>query len=126
MVKRIQRKRVKGWKKPPNTVIVSRPSKWGNPFILEDGKIYIQTKGKKAFLCNGDAEKAVRLFESIMVNRLLEGEYGIAIQDIVTIALLSSKYTKLPLHELKGKNLACFCPEGQPCHADVLIKLANK
>ena len=29
------------------------------------------------------------------------------------------------LSELKGKNLACFCPEGSSCHADVLLKLAN-
>lgn len=26
---------------------------------------------------------------------------------------------------LKGKNLACFCPEDQPCHADILLTLAN-
>jgi hypothetical protein len=26
---------------------------------------------------------------------------------------------------LRGKNLACFCPEGEPCHADVLLTLAN-
>lgn len=27
--------------------------------------------------------------------------------------------------ELAGKNLACWCPLDQPCHADVLLKLAN-
>ena len=27
--------------------------------------------------------------------------------------------------ELRGKNLACFCPLDQPCHADVLLKIAN-
>lgn len=27
--------------------------------------------------------------------------------------------------ELRGKNLACFCPLDQPCHADVLLELAN-
>lgn len=32
MPKRIQRKRTKGWKMPPNTVYVGRPTKWGNPF----------------------------------------------------------------------------------------------
>lgn len=26
---------------------------------------------------------------------------------------------------LRGKNLACWCPPGQPCHADVLLELAN-
>ena len=28
--------------------------------------------------------------------------------------------------ELKGKNLACWCPLGQPCHADILLKIANE
>lgn len=27
--------------------------------------------------------------------------------------------------ELRGKDLACWCPIGQPCHADVLLELAN-
>lgn len=35
MLKRIQRKRTKGWRMPPNTVYVGRGSKWGNPFTVE-------------------------------------------------------------------------------------------
>jgi len=27
--------------------------------------------------------------------------------------------------ELRGKNLACWCPLDKPCHADVLLELAN-
>jgi len=27
--------------------------------------------------------------------------------------------------ELRGKNLACFCKLDEPCHADVLLDLAN-
>lgn len=27
--------------------------------------------------------------------------------------------------ELRGKNLACWCRLDQPCHADILLKLAN-
>ena len=26
---------------------------------------------------------------------------------------------------LRGKNLACFCALDKPCHADILLKLAN-
>lgn len=29
------------------------------------------------------------------------------------------------VRELRGKDLACFCPLDQPCHADVLLRLAN-
>lgn len=35
-MKRIQRKRIKGWRMPPNTVYVGRPSRWGNPFKLSE------------------------------------------------------------------------------------------
>lgn len=32
---RIQRKRTKGWKMPPNTIYVGRPSRWGNPWTIQ-------------------------------------------------------------------------------------------
>lgn len=28
--------------------------------------------------------------------------------------------------DFKGKDLACWCKEGEPCHADVLLEIANK
>ena len=34
---RIQRKRTKGWRMPPNTVYVGRGTIWGNPFKIEQG-----------------------------------------------------------------------------------------
>jgi hypothetical protein len=27
---------------------------------------------------------------------------------------------------LRGKNLACWCKPGEPCHADVLLEIANR
>ena len=39
--------------------------------------------------------------------------------------MVFSKPAHLDLSELRGKNLACFCPLHEPCHADVLLKLAN-
>jgi hypothetical protein len=32
---------------------------------------------------------------------------------------------QLPIDELRGKNLACFCRLDEACHADVLLELAN-
>lgn len=29
------------------------------------------------------------------------------------------------VRRLRGKNLVCFCQLDQPCHADVLLELAN-
>lgn len=39
--KRVQRKRSKDFKLPENTVCVNRPTKWGNPFKLVGGVIYV-------------------------------------------------------------------------------------
>jgi len=35
-MKRVQRKRTKGYKMPENTKYVGRPTKWGNPFRVEE------------------------------------------------------------------------------------------
>jgi hypothetical protein len=92
MPQRIQRKRTKGWKMPPNTVSVTRPGQWGNPFKVSPGH---------------DAAACVREFRAYVIGRIEAG-------------------TGYPLAALRGKNLACFCPLDQPCHADVLLELANQ
>lgn len=93
---RITLSRAKGWRMPPNTVVVARPSRWGNRYRVGDSGI-------------PDAEVAVYRFRLWLVHsvdgRRLE-------QDARA--------------ELRGKNLACWCKPGEPCHADVLLELANK
>ena len=105
---RIQRKRTKGWRMPPNTVSVTRPGRWGNPFKV--GEVYVRRR-----VCPGGGEEsnivvyadhAVRLFKRFTARETL---YQIEV------------YRKL-----RGKNLACFCSLDQPCHADVLLALANE
>lgn len=41
--------------------------------------------------------------------------------------LLRSDFARrrVRIDELRGHDLACWCPLDQPCHADVLIELAN-
>ena len=34
MAARIQLRRTKGWRKPAGAVVVARPSRWGNPFVV--------------------------------------------------------------------------------------------
>jgi len=97
--KRIQLSRRKGFRLPPNTVVVSRPSKWGNPFkvMLERSK--------------GEAAEAFKAWLAI------EG---------VTAEIPERKEWMLKnLHTLRGKDLACWCKPDEPCHADVLLELAN-
>lgn len=101
---RVQRKRTKGFKLPDNTVCVTRGTKWGNPFVV--GETFI-----------GNNEEAVKQYE----NWVGTGKTYFSItrdQHYFPPSLTEIK-------QLKGKNLACFCPLDTPCHADVLLKLAN-
>ena len=107
MVERIQRKRTKGWRMPPNTVSVCRPGKWGNPWKATDAA--------KAGYGDGHA-MAVHAFRQWLRGdpEWVAGENLHRRQSILN-----------DIAELRGANLACFCPLDKPCHADVLIELAN-
>lgn len=99
---RVQRKRTKGWRMPEGTVYVGRGSTWGNPWVV--GKAIILTGNRSGEKI--DAEDAVRLFRSTLGRRLETHPDS--------------------LEPLRGKDLACWCPLDQPCHADVLLeRLAN-
>lgn len=112
---RIQRKRTKGWKMPPNTVCVSRPSKWGNPWTVTDAEdAGYSGEGLRAWCV--DLFREWITFDRSSLTRMLNGSEG----DKRAARLVES------LPELRGKNLACWCPLDQPCHADVLLELANK
>ncbi|HET7675665.1 MAG TPA: DUF4326 domain-containing protein [Gammaproteobacteria bacterium] len=91
--KRIQRSRKKGWRMPPNTVYVGRPTKWGNPFTVNKYGREAALERFHLHLCNPNSALGFDLGE---------------------------------IKELRGKNLACWCPLDAPCHADVLLELANR
>ena len=117
--KRIQRKRTKGWRLPPNTVVVTRPRHLGNPFRI--GGWYrrgdVGQRGPFRFIytasCIGEqpgyteiktATEAVEWYRWYRsVSPLREHE----------------------LNELSGKDVACWCALDQPCHGDVLLELAG-
>lgn len=106
MPKRIQRKRVKGWRTPPGCKCVTRPGPFGNPFtaaqLMEVG-----------YVPRGAARErqaaAVVGFYRDWLNQPERRALRNRVRD-----------------ELRGYDLACFCPEGMPCHADVLLALANR
>jgi hypothetical protein len=112
MPQRIQLRRTKGWRKPEGAIVVSRPSKWGNPWTMQDfNELYgVFDKSTLRRLC---AEK----FEDQLEPCLLS-DNGIELGDYADIY-------EMIRAELGGHDLACWCPLDQPCHADVLLELAN-
>lgn len=109
---RIQRKRTKGWRMPENTVSVTRPGKWGNPF-----KIYGQAG--HWFVLNDYGEPLVTFNEKKDAIDCCVENYKEYISHEHNLGIVN-------VFDLRGKNLACFCPLSEPCHADVLLKLANE
>ena len=90
VLRRIQLRRIKGWRMPANTVKVARPTKWGNPFRIG---------------VNGNREEVLHKYRTWVMQKLAEQPDFLA--------------------PLRGKNLACFCKMTEPCHADILLELAN-
>lgn len=105
--KRIQLRRTKGWRMPENTVKVARPTEWGNPYRVGD-------TNDVTGLVILDTAEAVDLYQAHI-------EMAAAVRPE-----LYNEWVLAVRRELAGKNLACFCPLDQPCHADVLLELANR
>lgn len=105
-MKRIQRQRTKGWRMPPDTVYVGRPSQWGNPF---EASVLGQEGAVNAY--------AVHLASYF-------GWEGRMLRQAFHPLPVDSTAFETWIAPLRGKDLACWCPSMQPCHADVLLKLA--
>lgn len=103
--KRIQRKRARGWKKPDNTVDITRPGRWGNPFIVGQ---------------DGSLSECIRLLEL-----LLSGCICVSCKASIESQKKYLKNIESDIKTLRGKNLMCWCREGKPCHGDILLKVAN-
>lgn len=108
---RIQRKRTKGYRMPAGAIYVGRPTKWGNPFrpIYRDGQWWVVDNNDVTYQPDFNSEpsafrKAVNLYYADVVGEL-------------------APYP--PLENLRGRDLVCWCPPDQPCHADVLLEIAN-
>lgn len=120
--KRIQRKRTKGWKMPPNTVYVGRPTCWGNPFgVRFEGAKWLVTSEAGVCLVMPTVYEAhacaARLYRVYLSN---EGKEPGQIRDEG-----GSFIAQRAREELRGKNLACWCSPERACHADVLLEIAN-
>lgn len=97
---RIQRRRAKGWRMPEGAVYVGRPTRWGNP--LQAGEVLTSESG-----------------------------YAVTLSPAQVVAwyrhwIFSTFRLETFLAPLRGHDLACWCSLDQPCHADVLLELANR
>lgn len=90
---------------PPNTRYVGRGTRWGNPFRVGD-RIPVELAIGFGFGIVEDHAHAVTLYDA-----WVRAAAPFTVDEVRA--------------ELGGYNLACWCPIDQPCHADVLLRLAN-
>ena len=85
---------------PADTILVARPTRWGNPFKIGQ----TVTGAGRTYRCT-TAEDVVQAFAAIPRS--------------------AADHTEIA-QALGGKNLACWCGLDAPCHADVLLEIANR
>lgn len=96
MPERVQLRRTKGWRMPANTMKVDRTTRYGNPFY-------------KDMVAGYTVEDAVRDHRDWMTGARDFPEIG----------------PPPDVTPLRGRNLACWCGGGKPCHVFTLLVLAN-
>ncbi|MEV4521438.1 DUF4326 domain-containing protein [Micromonospora tulbaghiae] len=115
MPQRIQRQRTKGWRMPENTVYVGRPTRFGNPF-----RVGVDFCGPTIQCLYSPAELVAKFREWVTADTLhpLFWDKELVEAHVAIKVALAGRV-------LSGKDLACWCPLDQPCHADVLLEIAN-
>jgi hypothetical protein len=104
---RLQLRRTKGWRMPAHTRKVDRTTVYGNPF-------------------NRKGDDIVQLHRAWLTGQMTAAIIEARYPPLVAKHLISRRLHVLAtLSELRGMNLACWCPLNQPCHADLLLELAN-
>lgn len=129
--KRIQLRRTKGWRKPEGTIVVSRPSRYGNPFKV--GALVRDPGPWNSPACPYDGFMEPGVYQASG----LAGPYDYEIRRIRDAADAVALFTPYVVfhddvyppeairRELGGRDLACWCGVGDPCHGDEWIRLAN-
>jgi len=94
---------------PDGAIYVGRPTRWGNPFRIGEtvAGVFIAA-----------ADQAVSHFEDVLLGEWDDCRGAFPAPDYPSIKQVRA--------ELRGHDLACWCPLDQPCHADVLLRLANQ
>ena len=109
---RIQRKRTKGWRMPDGAIYVGRPSRFGNRYKADDCGECLYDAGHMGSHAPLGPDGAVHEYRSWLNVELWH-------------------FDATFLASLRGRDLVCWCPlEDEagirvPCHADVLLELAN-
>ncbi len=151
---RIQRQRTKGWRMPEGAIYVGRQTVWGNPFgplgtpygLVRTGPQHLERFGRSwdyegRISAHGTQHNMWFSADDIVITHVryatraeLVELFRLTLTDPtpgMRMAYPSNggRFMKVTVDDirvqLEGHDLACFCPPYEPCHADVLLELAN-
>lgn len=140
---RIQRSRAKGWRMPEGAVYVGRPGKFGNPFRAYKcdccGYWDVRDDNDVTYMVDHDFTRRpeVRAAASTWTTKYEARRESVRLYDNELTYWLGGRLSWDPdfaesVQSLRGRDLACWCPledeHGNrfPCHADVLLEIANR
>jgi hypothetical protein len=117
--KRVQMSRQRPWREQnPDAVIVARPSRWGNPFPIPDYGTEVAINLFRDMVRGVWNPTRLEIFTDEMVDRAYQAR-------LRWMHRIGGHPSELIRYELAGRDLACWCAVGRPCHADVLLAIAN-
>lgn len=137
---RIQLRRTKGWRLPEGTVIVDRRTRWGNWYVVERARSIERDEDGMPIPGTLARNGPWTVFATRRKmpsgpqwggfdNKLAATAFAVELHRRAILALLESADGPVEarhyLGRLCGRDLACWCKPGDPCHADTLIELAN-
>lgn len=130
--RRIQRRRERGWRKPPGAVDVGRLTKWGNPFEVlcanyRDGRpFYLGIRTSSGIVAHQAAARTEVWGELAMRYQVRAVAEAQAVRGFRQYLEHRPDLVAAARRELRGHDLMCGCNEDDPnCHADVWLEVAN-
>lgn len=106
---------------PAGAVYVGRPGPFGNPFTIE-GCIDVGYASNR----EDAARQCVVAFRSWLTETGVHRHDSDVMRSDNGTRGYDRREIRARLHELTGRDLACWCPPTRACHAAVLLELANQ
>lgn len=123
----IRLSRARGYRKPEGAAVVTRPGPFGNPFKLLPPADAADKSWRIAFAGSGPnrPDWATEVETGRHASEVEAAGAAVAACRRWLLEPAQAKLLERGRRELRGKDLACWCPLDQPCHRDVWLELAN-